>query len=127
MRENVLQEVAAFLNSKQGGTVLIGVEDNGTVVGLAEDYQVTNPRKCDSDGYQLFLLDALANNLMGHWSGFYSISFGKVQGKDVCRIDVLPATDAVYLKNGDFYIREGNRKRKLTPRETVDYVRQRWG
>jgi len=32
----------------------------------------------------------------------------------------------VYVKGGDFYIREGNRKRKLTAQEAVAYLRQRW-
>ena len=44
----------------------------------------------------------------------------------MCRIDVTPASEAVYVKGGDFYIREGNRKRKLTAQEAVAYLRQRW-
>ncbi len=127
MRDNVVQEVAAFLNSREGGTVLIGVEDNGTVIGLDEDYAAANARKPNRDGYQLTLQDSLASHLEGHWSQFYTISFGTVQGRDVCRIDVQPAPEEVFLKNGDFYIREGNRKRRLTARETRDYIRQRWG
>ncbi len=63
MRDNIIQEVAAFLNSKNGGIVLIGVEDDGTVVGLNEDYKAANPQKQNRDGYQLFLLDTLKNNL----------------------------------------------------------------
>src|SRR5207249_1474031 len=43
MRENVVQGVAAYLNSYEGGSVIIGVE-NGTnhVVGLTEDYVAVN-------------------------------------------------------------------------------------
>src|SRR6266567_3751564 len=126
MRDNIVQEVAAFLNSKEGGIVLIGVEDNGKIVGLSDDYKAANPQKQNRDGFQLFLLDTLKNNLADNWSQFYKISFGAIQGKDMCRIDILPATDPVYTKSGDFYIREGNRKRKLTPKETVEYLKQRW-
>jgi hypothetical protein len=32
----------------------------------------------------------------------------------------------VYTKGGDFYIREGNRKRNLKAQETVEYIRQRF-
>ena len=126
MRDNVIQEVAAFLNSN-GGTLLIGVADDGTVVGLADDYRTANSLKPNRDGYQLFLLENLKNSLDGNWSLFYTIAFGAMQGKDVCRIDVLPAPEAVYLKNGDFHVREGNRKRKLSSRETVEYIKGRWG
>jgi len=127
MRDNVIQEVVAFLNSREGGIVLIGVEDDGTVVGLEDDYRAANSQKQNRDGYKLFLLDVLKNNLESNCSLLYKISFGTIQGKDVCRIDITPSTEAVYVKNGDFYIREGNRKRKLTPQETVAYTRQRWG
>lgn len=126
MRDNVIQEVAAFLNSPRGGTVLIGVEDDGTIVGLADDYTAANPRKSNRDGYQLCMLEWLKSGLAENWSQFYTISFGSLQGKDLCRVDVLPATGPVYLRNGDFYIREGNRKRKLSAQETVAYIKARW-
>ncbi len=127
MRDNVIQEVAAFLNSREGGVVLIGVEDDGTVVGLEDDYRAANQQKQNRDGYQLFLLDNLKNMLESNCSLLYKISFGTLQGKDVCRIDVFPADEAVYIKGGDFYIREGNRKRNLPTREAVTYIKQRWG
>jgi hypothetical protein len=126
MRENIIQEVAAFLNA-QGGTVLIGVQDNGTVVGLADDYKAVNPAKPGRDSYQLFLLDILKNGLDANPSLSCIISFGTVHGKDVCRIDISPASEPAYLKNGDFYMREGNRKRRLSPKETVEYIKRRWG
>ncbi|MGB8344559.1 MAG: ATP-binding protein, partial [Ktedonobacteraceae bacterium] len=126
MKDNVIEEVAAFLNTA-GGMVLIGVKDDGAVVGLEDDYKAVNNSKPNRDGYQLFLLDILKNGLLGNNSLLYKISFGSIQGKDVCRIDISPAHEPVYLKNEDFYIREGNRKRKLTkPRDIVAYVKQRW-
>jgi len=127
MRNQVIQEVDAFLNSREGGVVLIGVEDgSGKVLGLADDYKAVNPQKQNRDGYQLFLLDILRNNLVSNCSPVYTISFGMLQGKDVCKNEVLPATEPVYIKGGDFYIREGNRKRRLSPQETVAYIKQRW-
>ncbi len=126
MIDKVIQEVAAFLNSREGGIVLIGVEDDGKVVGLNEDYKAANPQKQSRDGYQLYLLDSLKSNLVDNWSQFYPISFSTIQGKDVCRISILPAIGPVFMKGGDFHIREGNRQRKLTPKETVEYLKQRW-
>jgi type I restriction enzyme R subunit len=34
----VLKTIAAFLNSRDGGTLLIGVADDGSVLGLESDY-----------------------------------------------------------------------------------------
>jgi hypothetical protein len=126
MKDNVIQEVAAFLNSRVGGIVLIGVEDDKTVVGLKDDFKAANQQKQNRDGYQLFLLDNLKNNLVSNCSLLYKISFGTLQGKDVCKIDIAPSIQPVYTKGGDFYIREGNRKRNLKAQETVEYIRQRF-
>ena len=126
MKDNIIQEVAAFLNSREGGAVLIGVEDDGTVVGLEDDYRAANSDKCNRDGYQLFLADALKNSLIGNWSLFYTLSFGIVKGKDICKIDVTPAPEAVYLRGGDFYIRYVNRKCKLSAHEADVSRRNRW-
>ncbi len=53
-------------------------------------------------------------------------NIGTIQGKEICRIDLRPADEAVFLRNGDFYIRDGNRKRKLTAHEASIYQKQRW-
>jgi Putative DNA-binding domain len=127
MRNQIIQEVDAFLNSREGGVVLIGVEDGtGKVLGLVDDFKAANPQKQNRDGYQLFLLDILRNTLVSNCSPVYTISFGTLEGKDVCKIEVLPAEEPVYIKGGDFYIREGIRKRKLSSQETVAYIKQRW-
>ncbi|HEU5383905.1 MAG TPA: RNA-binding domain-containing protein [Ktedonobacteraceae bacterium] len=125
-RDKVMQEIAGFLNSPEGGTLLIGVADDGTIVGLEEDYRAANPQKQNRDGYELYLLQHIRNFLGGIWHLYYQISFGTVQGKEVCRIDVKPAPEGVYTSHGEFYIREGTITRKLTPQETMAYHKTRW-
>ena len=56
MEQVILKTVAAFLNS-DGGTLLLGVSDDGTVLGLDHDYQTL--QKKNADGYELFLGDLL--------------------------------------------------------------------
>jgi hypothetical protein len=126
MRENVVQAVAAFLNSYEGGSVLIGVE-NGTnrVVGLNDDYKAANPQKQDRDGYELWLRDAIGNSL-GQAVGVYlTIAFHCIGGADICRIQVRPAGSPVYL-NGDLYVRIGNGKKKLPAQQALEYIKRRW-
>ncbi len=127
MRNNIIEEVAAFLNSYTGGTVLIGVDDAGNVVGLEDDYRTANAQKNSRDGYALFLRDALKDSLIGIWTQFYTISFGVVLGKEVCRIDIQPSNEAVFTKNNEFHIRDGNRKRRITGYEARMYQKNRWG
>jgi hypothetical protein len=124
--KNILEEVAAFLTSREGGKVLIGVEDSGTIVGLEDDYRAANPQKQSRDGYELYLLEHLKKYLQGNWSLCYKISFVTLRGKEICCIEVQPASSPVYNTLGEFHIREGSRKRKLSPQETMDYIQQRW-
>ncbi|MBA2678735.1 MAG: ATP-binding protein [Ktedonobacteraceae bacterium] len=126
MKDNIVQEVAAFLNSRKGGVVLIGVEDDGTVVGLDDDYKAANPQKQNRDGYHLFLNDALRSNLADNWHLFCTISFGMNKGKELCIIKVDPANEPMYTKIGDFYLRIGPQKQKLPPRQVVNYIKERW-
>lgn len=120
--------MAAFANSN-GGAVLIGVADDKTVLGLANDLQLWPEKKRTLDQYQLWLTDLLLSALGKEHAGLYKISFPKVDGHDICRIDIQPAPGPVYasLDNDDqFHIRTGNSIKRLNPRETVEYVKQRW-
>lgn len=44
MADNIVKAVAGFMNSKMGGMILIGVADDGNIVGLANDYQVADAK-----------------------------------------------------------------------------------
>ena len=46
----VLTSVAAFMNSRDGGNVLLGVEDNGNIVGVEDEYPLIDPHSANWDG-----------------------------------------------------------------------------
>jgi hypothetical protein len=125
MKENIVCGVAAFLNSREGGALLIGVGNDGAVSGLEEDFRAVNPQKPGRDSYELFLRDLLGSELGGEHGHLCRISFHQVQGREVCRIAVDPAPKPVYVK-GEMHVRTGNQKRKLTAQEAVEYQKQRW-
>ncbi|MGQ0603962.1 MAG: AlbA family DNA-binding domain-containing protein [Anaerolineales bacterium] len=125
MIDNVVKAVTGFMNSKVGGVLLIGVTDDGKIVGLADDFQVANKSKPNRDGYQLYLRNVLNDNLGGDSISFYSIGFHKLNNEDICRISVKPASKPIYFR-GDIYVRNGNETRRLTTQEAVEYIKQRW-
>jgi predicted HTH transcriptional regulator len=126
MRENVVQGVAAFLNSSEGGALILGVENaTNRVAGLAQDYVAANPQKHDRDGYELWLRDAIGTSLGQAVGVYYSVSFHSIGGADVCRILVRPSASPVYY-NGDLYVRIGNGKKKLNAQQAMEYVKRRW-
>jgi hypothetical protein len=66
----------------QGGSLLIGVADDGNIVGLDNDYQ-TLQRK-DSDGYTQALMSTVADKLGTPACRLLRILFHRQDGKEVC-------------------------------------------
>ena len=118
--------VAGFLNS-HGGTLLIGVGDDGSIVGLGPDYGTF--KKQNRDGFELFLTELLLGALGKDLATSFRITFHEVDGKDVCRVTVAAGPRPVFLKEGNdevFYLRAGNSTRRLSTREAVQYCKTHW-
>ncbi len=65
LEDVILKTVAAFGNGT-GGTLLIGVDDNGAILGLSKDYEtLKNP---DKDGFELHL-----RNIISAMYGTFSV------------------------------------------------------
>ena len=133
MEEVILKTVAAFLNS-QGGTLLIGVADDSSIVGLELDYPTFKKR--DRDGFELWLMgDLLLKEFGKSIAPYLTVTFHSVDEKDVCKIAVGPTPEPVYVdirdKSGQlsetFFIRTGNATNKVEkPSEINKYVKQHW-
>jgi DNA-binding response OmpR family regulator len=116
-----LKTIIAFLNT-DGGILLVGVEDDGNVLGLEPD------NFPNSDKYLLHV-----NNLIRERIGMEVIQHVKfdlrpLDGKDILCVQCLPSPEAAFLKNDkdeEFYIRMGPGSRKLTSRETLAYMNDR--
>jgi len=126
---SVVKTIAGFMNA-EGGTLLIGVNDSGSAVGLADDFKLLPKR--DYDGYALWL-GRLLIDCMGKPAALNAkISFEKVDRHDVCRVDVKPAGKSGFVnapksKNRDeFYVRINNQTQQLSMEDTLEYVKSRW-
>ena len=110
-----------------GGTLLIGIADDGAVVGLEQDYHTL--KKQDRDGFEQALMTAVATKLGGDACNSVHIVFHTVDKKDVCRVLVAPMHRPVYVKDGDtpkLYVRTGALTRELNVQEAIDYTSTRW-
>ena len=135
-----LRTMAAFANSRQGGTLLVGVADNGTVHGLATDYaSLHKDGKDDRDRFLLHLSQLLVNAIGATAASSISTQLHTVDGKDLCRVHVPPSGFAVEAtvvvdkggqleKRTAFYVRIGNGTREIAdPVERQRYTATRWG
>ena len=126
-RSVVLKTLAGFLNSPKGGTLLIGVADNGEILGLEKDYQTL--KKPNQDGFEQSLITAVAVNLGSDVCQFVHVLFHVVDDKEVCRVIVSPAARPVFLEQNNspkFFVRTGGGTRDLNVKEAVDYIFNRW-
>jgi hypothetical protein len=125
--ENVIiKTLGAFLNS-DGGTLLIGVDDNGKVIGLENDYM--NLKKQNRDGFEQAIMTLISTKLGTTTCGSILVMFHSAKGKDACRIIAMPSPRPIYVKDGNvtkFYIRAGCSTRELNLQEAVDYISIRW-
>jgi len=124
MKENLVQAVAAFLNSS-GGALLLGVKDDGEVLGVEDDMRSADPHKPNRDGYELFLRNTLKSAYGAEFGHLYAFSFHTIDDRTVCRIKVEPSDQPVYVE-GNMYIRSGNQKQKLTAQAAINYAQKHW-
>jgi len=132
LEDVVIKTVAAFANS-QGGTLLIGVADDGEIVGLDHDYNSLSG--VGRDKFELHLRNLL-NQQFG--TGFITskvvVKFHEIGDKEICQIATASAKNPVIVtpkdKNGQlverFYVRSGNSSQEMQQSEMIKYIDERF-
>lgn len=126
--ENVIiKTIAGFLNA-QGGSLLIGVADDGRILGLDPDYNTLHRK--DQDGFTQLLMSAIADKLGTPACRLIRILFHRQNEMDVCRVIVLPSPFPIYMKEEDqsrFYIRTASGTREMDIQEAISFIKAKWG
>lgn len=136
----VIKTVAAFLNSRHGGTLLIGVADGGGTVGLDADYASLHKKgKEDRDLFQLHLTQVLENSVGLAATANVEPEILHIDGHDICRVHVIPSGHPVTAKitsvdtkgqqsvREAFLVRLNNATKEIAdPKEIERYKAQRW-
>ncbi len=123
----IVKTLSAFMNAR-GGTLFIGISDDGEPLGIEADYQ-TFQKKPNRDGFMLKLSDLVSKNLGRHSHEFIVIQIQPMDGKDVCRILVKPGERPVFVTDQGkeaFYIRAGASSVPLSMSEAHEYINSRW-
>jgi type I restriction enzyme, R subunit len=135
-----LKTIAAFLNSREGGTLLIGVADDGSVHGLEADYASrTKSGQDPRDWFQQHLANIISTSMGDAAATNVRPYIHHVDGHDLCRVQVDPAgfpvpAKVIYQKSGDpkeirteFFVRVANGTKALDAVEREKYILSRWG
>ncbi|MDF5718394.1 MAG: putative DNA binding domain-containing protein [Rhizonema sp. NSF051] len=115
LKFSTLKTIVAFLNS-EGGTLIIGVEDNGNIFGLKKDLSVLS--NGDIDKLERTIIDSVCNHIGKNFTQKIKIRFEKINGQHVCAIDVKKSVRKAWLqrtkeKKLEFYIRMSNKSEPL--------------
>jgi len=125
LRFEVLKTIAAFLNTA-GGTLVIGVEDDGHILGLAQDLIMT---KGSVDNFEQTLMSLVQRYIGAGIAPFIKNRFEEIDDQTVCVVDVDRAGEPIFMdgpRGKEFYVRLGNTTRVLDSEETVRYVHTNW-
>lgn len=119
IENSALKTVVAFLNT-EGGILLIGVKDDGSVIGIESD-QFPN-----EDKFLLHFANLINERIGKQHLGHIQSGLREVAGKKVFRVDCKPSPDPVFLKNNgeEFYVRNGPSSTHLSTSEVLEYSRR---
>jgi type I restriction enzyme R subunit len=122
-----LKTIAAFLNT-EGGDLLIGVADDGSILGIERDQLESD------DKFMRHLAQVVRNGLGDRAGTCIDPKAQVVQGKTVCVVSCQRSPEPVFLKwkgleataEGDFFVRSGPGAVKLSPESAREYIRTRF-
>jgi len=116
-----LKAVVGFLNS-EGGTLLIGVDDDGQILGLEAD-NFDNDDKC-----RLHVKNLINQHIGLELSKLLFFEIVTVDDKKLVIIDCEISNEPVFLKNKNeesFYIRSGPSSVQLSVSKVLKYLKHR--
>ncbi|MBI3490679.1 MAG: ATP-binding protein [Acidobacteria bacterium] len=127
-RDSRRSEDDCGLSQHGGGDLLIGVSDDGTVVGLDLDRLETD------DKFMRHLAQVVRNGLGDRASTCIDPKTQIVQGKTVCVVSCQRSPEPVFLKwkgietapDGDFFVRSGPSSVRLAPESAAEFIRTRF-
>ncbi len=122
----VLKTIAAFMNSK-GGSLLIGVDDEGHPLGLEKDFETLKTK--NRDGFEVALMTAIATKLGTPQCSRVTILFHSIENQDICHVLVSKSQKAVFLEAGKetkFFLRAGAGTKELNVKEAAEYISDHW-
>ena len=121
MQKAVLKTIVGFLNT-EGGILLIGVNDNGSVEGIEKDFFEKN------DVYLKHVHNLIRDQIGEQFFPLIDYNIILINDKKIVRVDCKKSKTPVYLgKDEEFYIRSNPATDKLTGKRLVEYIKNHFG
>ena len=123
--EMVVAKSIVGLMNHRGGSLIIGIDDDGQIIGIEADCQTL--RHKNTDGFERAIMDLVRTTLGAHACTLVHCQFPVIDDRQVCRIVVEKAYAPIYLQDGKvarYFVRTGNSTRELDAREAQEHITQ---
>lgn len=119
----VVKTVAGFLNT-QGGTLVVGVSDDGVPVGIGvDDFS-------DEDKMHQHLVNLVRDRIGPQFLMYVHSRFEEFDGTRVFKVECYPSNSPAFVKDGAvgrFFVRGGVTTLELSGGEEHQFIAQRFG
>lgn len=119
IENSALKTIVAFLNT-EGGTLFIGVKDDGNILGIEKDQFLND------DKYLLHFASLLNDRIGKHYIEHIEWGLREVKGKKILRVTCKPSPSPAFLKNNgeEFFVRNGPSSVQLSTSEVLEYSKK---
>ena len=115
----VIKDIASFMNT-DGGTLLIGVEDNGNVTGISLELSKFNFKKMDN--YFQKLGAQLESRLGKNYHQYCKLTQVELGNQTIVRIDCKASPVPIFVDNEKFHVRTDTSSPSLTGEAMLRYI-----
>jgi serine/threonine protein kinase len=125
--KEVTKTIAGFLNS-EGGTLVIGVHDNGTVLGIEADFATFKAGEQDADSWQQALKQLIVNAFGADVLAVVTISLVALRDQTLAVVACPRRLVETWLLESpeEFYVRAASSTEPLSPPKAARYIREHW-
>ncbi|MBW6475105.1 MAG: BREX system Lon protease-like protein BrxL, partial [Anaerolineaceae bacterium] len=124
IEHSVLKTIVAFMNT-DGGTLFVGVSDDGNIVGIEED------RFPNDDKFLLHFGNLFNDKIGRQFTKYIDYEIVTIEGKSVMKVSCHRSANPVFLKSNqrqdEFYVRHGPSSVELSMSEFNVYAKDRFG
>ena len=119
-----LKTIVAFMNS-DGGSLLIGVSDEGILKGV--DFEIEKLHKGSVDKMLLHLKNLIKYQIGEEFYPFINSELVGIDGARIIIVKVQSSKEPCFLNKTDFYVRTNPATDKLEGLKVIEYIKNHFG
>jgi len=120
--EECITTIAGFLNT-QGGTLFVGVRDDGEILGIKEEVELLYK---NNDKFLLNFKDIVKSKIGEKFYTLINYQIVKKSDKDILKVVCKKSNSPIFVNEDEFYMRVNPATQKITGKALIDYVQTRF-